>query len=152
MPRAEDFISLHADTSVHHPSLLLTQIPVPWLVLPIPVGREPGATDTMCQGGCRDPASGPQNLEEGGRAWGLKKGEERGWEEGDLVLLVPSSLAPCSPSRHPGLHKCPEEIVPRVCLGPAQRLPLDCHSLPPTRPESPAAATTLFHLSVGHLW
>ena len=39
MPRAEAFISLHTDPSVHHPSLLLTRIPVPLLVLPVPVGR-----------------------------------------------------------------------------------------------------------------
>ena len=142
MPRAEAFISLHADTSVHHPSLLLTQIPVPRLVLPIPVGREPGVADTMCQGGCRPSFWTP---EPGGRREGL--GFEvrggRGGRRGTWSFWCLLAWFPALPATAPGSVNALEEIVPRVCLGAAQRLALDRHSLPPACPESPAARQAL---------
>lgn len=108
--------------------------------------------DTMCQGGCRDPASGPQSLDEGRRAWGLKKGEEGGRRMGMWSFWCLLAWFPALTAATPGSINALEEIVPRASLGPAQCLPLDHRSLPPACPESPTAGTALFLLRVGHPW
>lgn len=146
MPRAKEaFISLHTDPSVHHPSLLLTQIPVPPLVLPVPVGRSLVRLTHRVPRGLQRPSF--RTPEPGGRQeWpgGLK--EEGGGRAAMWSFWCLLAWFPALPASHPGLRKCLEEIVPGL-LGLAQYLPLDPLQSPTCASRESAAAAMLFHQS-----
>ena len=67
----------------------------------------------------------------------------RGGRRGTWSFWCLLAWFPALPATAPGSVNALEEIVPRVCLGAAQRLALDRHSLPPACPESPAAGQAL---------